>query len=275
MAALFHLEDYKEILISSLRQRKLIDPTFTHEKMASACRVQKTYLSKVLNHAGDLSSDQLYRAAKWLGLSDDEKRYLFYIYEYQKSEVIERKKELRESIERLKKKHSKTEHHIEGTTVTTKKTPTDLQDYYLNPDIQLVHIFLTIQKYCNDPSLIAKRIGISVNHLEKTLNTLERLGLILKKNGAVSVTQQDLHLSKTSGLYEPYRKLIRLKTLEKIQKGNDGKEYTFSVFFSADPKTREQIQERFFEFLKFTQKLVKSSKTTEVYQMNFDLLDWG
>lgn len=71
--------DYKILLKNSLETKKSsLGRAFTYESMAKACRIQKTYLSRVLNRDGDLSRDQLYRACEFLGFSAAEKEFVFF-----------------------------------------------------------------------------------------------------------------------------------------------------------------------------------------------------
>lgn len=68
---------------------------------------------------------------------------------------------------------------------------------------------------------------------------------------------------------------MRLKALDQIEKNPQHDDYCFSVIFSTHPKVRSQIQSKFLEFLNEVQKLVGEHPEENVYQMNFDLLEWG
>jgi hypothetical protein len=49
---------------------------------------------------------------------------------------------------------------------------------------------------------------------------------------------------------------------------------TLFVTFSADEKTRLQIHDRFLEFIRDIEDLVKMAPSENVYQLGFDLFPW-
>lgn len=72
----FNSTDYKYFLREALHEkRRQVNASFTYERMARACGINKTYLSRVLNsEAAHLSEEQLYLAATYLGLDSEQQR---------------------------------------------------------------------------------------------------------------------------------------------------------------------------------------------------------
>ena len=66
----------------------------------------------------------------------------------------------------------------------------------------------------------------------------------------------------------------RLHALEHIRKKPLHSQYAFSGYFSADPKTRDEVQAEFLNFLKRMEKKVAYAPAEAVYQVGFDLLNW-
>ena len=65
--------DYRKLLKEALLYKKSkFGQEFSFQAMSIACRLQKTYLSKVLNHHGNLDEDQVYLACQFLGFEEDE-----------------------------------------------------------------------------------------------------------------------------------------------------------------------------------------------------------
>ena len=60
--------------------------------MADHMRIQKPYISKVINNMADFSSDQLYMACDFLGFGEDEKNYMLLLLELERTTYTERKK---------------------------------------------------------------------------------------------------------------------------------------------------------------------------------------
>ena len=106
----------------------------TFQKMAEFCGVQKTYLSKVINHDAHLSTDQLYLALMYLGLEEDAREYSFLLYELERTQVNERRELFRKKIREIRNEKLKTEAHIDlkADVVSDEK----LAPYFLDPLFQ-------------------------------------------------------------------------------------------------------------------------------------------
>lgn len=266
--------DYKHFLKANLREKKTkISSRYTYECMAKACRIQTTYLSRVLNSGkAHLSEDQLFQACNFLGLSVDERRYMEILRSYAKSDVRERKEELMVKIQSVRARENKSERHL---TADTMMSTADLSDYYLDPNVMLVHIFLATPKFQADPRRICAKLDISEDYLMSVLSKLERMKLISLTDGHYVLVKENTHLSVDSPLYRPFRFMQRFKTIERVQKLPKERTYNFSVVFSATEAIRQEIRSRFLTFLKETELAVTNSSEEEVYQMNFDIFDWS
>ncbi len=271
---IFRYLNYKTILKAKIKELKEVrQGRFTFEALSRACRVQKTYLSKILNHDGNLNSDQLFRACEFLRFSEEEIDYIFLVYEYENTQVESRKKKIHQKIQFYKSKYEATESHIEVETQTVSSTQ-DLTNYYADPNFILVHMFCTVERFAKNPSLIGEHLNLSQKRILEVIDDLCKIGVLRKMNGSVQVLKDNTHLSKLNVLYKVYRSQMRLKALEKLNE-NESSNYSFSVVFSSVPSVRVNIQERFMAFLKETQKAVQSNEEEEIYQMNFDLLSWS
>lgn len=271
---IFKYLNYKAILKEKIKDLKEVRRgRFTFEALARACRIQKTYLSKVLNHDGNLNSDQLFRACEFLQFNEDETDYIFLTYEFENTQVESRKNKIRQKISSYKNKYEVTESHIEVETQAVAPS-VELTNYYADPNFILVHMFCTVDRFSRSPQLIAEFLGISQERNLEIINELCQMGVLKKTNGSVEVLKDNTHLSKLNVLYKVYRSQMRLKAIEKLNK-NENSQYSFSVVFSSSKAVRADIQQRFMNFLKETQKSVQSNEEQEVYQMNFDLLSWS
>lgn len=266
--------DYKSLIRARIEELQAQDGprAYTFEALARHCRVQKTYLSKVLNREGNLNPDQLYRACEYLRFQEKEREFVFLIYEHENTQIESRRKELKAKIEAIRSSQEKTEAHLDVQTQDNQTI--DLLKYYADADLVLIHMFLTIRRYALNPDLLLEDLSLGKPRLNKLLEDLEQMGVIRQEGSGWKVIKDNMHLSKTDLMYKVYRQNMRLKALEKMNK-EDSQAYSFSVAFSSEPKVREQIQENFMNFLKSTQKLVQSGQEKEVYQINFDLLSWS
>lgn len=270
---IFNILKYKAILKAKLVDLKAKKPgRYTFEALARACRVQKTYLSKVLNHDGNLSADQLYRACEFLKFSEDEFDYIYLVYEYETTQVDLRKKKIFEKITAYRRKYEVTESHIEAEIQKNSQTE-NLTNYYADPHLILVHMFCTVERFAKNPDSIGEFLGISKQRTAEIVTELCEMGVLKRSRNSIEVLKDNTHLSKLDTMYKVYRLQTRMKALELMNK-EENPYYSFSVVFSSTARVREHIQENFMNFLKQTQKLVQNGEEEEVYQMNFDLLNW-
>ncbi len=266
--------NYKDFLrLALIEKRKHVNASFTYSRMAKVCGIQKTYLSRVLNSdASHLSEDQLFQAGTYLGLTKDENKYLQLLRTYQKSDVLSFKAELKADIESIRALHERSESHL---AVETIESSVDLSSYYLDPNVMITHIFLAVERFRKDLKALALQLHFSDEYLSQILSKLEQMKLIKLTDGIYVLLKEDTHLPIDSPLYNPYRFMQRVKTLERIQRLSQEKTYNFSVVFSADEATRKKIKGKFLELLEFAGKAANGAKNEEVYQMNFDLFDWS
>ncbi len=271
---IFLFPDYKAAISAyAVEKKRLLGARFTFERMARSLGVQKTYLSRVLNSEGShLSQDQLFRAAAFLGLAKDERRYLSLLLERDRTTVEERRRELDEEINATAQTYRRSESHI-------KVDPTlsigELADYYLDPDVTLTHMFLAVERFRKDVRTIAAQLGVPPEAMASILQRLERLGMIVADNGGYRLQRETVHLPVDSPVFKPYRAMQRLKAIERCQKLPTDRAYNFSAVFSATQEVKDKIQVLFFALLKEAQTIVSSSPDEDVYQMNFDLFDWS
>jgi hypothetical protein len=270
---IFDFNDYKAAIKWSLIQLKERDPRANSRALADACRIQKTYLSRVMNRDGHFSSDQLHLACQYLGLHQKERKYISLLHEADRSVVLERKEALLRDARKLQSKALNVESYLSAESL--ERNALQSSRYYLDPTMQLIHLFLTIPRFAKNPRLIEEKLDIARPELEDRLAKLAALKIITWDGAKCVVLKGLLHLSPDSEVYPFYRILVRTKALEKLQKTVSKKDYSYSLWFSADEATRKTVQAKFLEFLIAIEPVIKAAPETDVYQLNFDLLSWS
>lgn len=274
--SLYEFLDYKQALRSVMEdRRKRFGSRFTFEKMAVACGVQKTYLSKVLNSSAHLNQDQLFAAVEYLNLEPSDYEYLSLLRESQSGLNSKRLKMIQEKINQIRKSKLKTEAVI---NIDPDQSIENLQwEYYTDIELQLVHMFLTVNTYSREPLRIISKIGIDELKLQNILLKLQRWKLIKYDGQKYLCSDPMRHLAEDSPVFKTFAILMRLKTIENIHLKNvtHNLDYFFSVMFSANPKIQEKLKKNLLNFIKETQKEVVTSKSEEVYQLNIDFFKWS
>ncbi len=271
---IFDAANYKQALQSVLEERrKTLGKIFTYQGMAKACRVQKTYLSRVFKGDAHLSDDQLYLAVDFLGMSPEERHYVTLLHQYERSGLEPRKRQIQPQIEAVRKRNLKTASHLNVEQLSAEAS--DFSEYFINPMMQLVHMYLMVPKFAKDLTRLRQNLGLPSADLAKILARLSQMGFIRFHQDKYEVVKDSFHLSPDSPIYQAYRKLLRMKALERLEKTQPDDSYGISVVFTATEDVRRKVQARFLAFLKEIEDEVRPAESAEVYQMNFDLFRWS
>ncbi len=273
---IYENEDYKQCLRSLMASRQQqFGARFTFEKMALACGIQKTYLSKVLNSPTHLNPDQLFSACEYLKLRPAETEFILLLRDSEIAINPRRANLLKTKITKIRNENMKTESAIqvarEGSVENNK------WEYYTDVDLQLVHMFMTIPTYSKEPNQICSKIGIDANRLQVILLKLQTWQIVQFRDGIYHVSDPKLHLPEDSPVFLAFGILNRIKTIEKIRqaKADKGDDYFFSVIFSASQKMQGRFKRKFLDLLKELQSEVIDSKSEEIYQLNIDFFKWS
>lgn len=265
--------DYRFVLSDVLTQRKAIDKSLTAQAMAATARISKAYLSQVLKGKAHLNQDQLFVVCDYLGLSQEERRYLVLLLEHGRSGNKNRREELAKRLKRIRAEKLETHHHLKVPVIEPGQE--DFSDFYLNPVNILVHIALTIPKFIKNPTKICEVYELSQEQLSDALRVLMRLGILSKDKESYRLNQTKFHLPSTSPIYKAWRNQMKLHALMGLQRAKKEDTYSLNVTFSASKKTKEQIQKKILALVNESEELVSSSPKEEIYQLSIDLFPWN
>ncbi len=271
---IYEYSDYKKALRETTEQiREKFGNRYTFEKMAHACGIQKTYLSRVLNGDSHLSADQVFTACEYLKLSEEETEFVGLLRELQTCSVAARKSRLTSKIEKIRSSHLKTENilHI--------KNELQLGDisweYYSDVDIHLVHVLLSVPRFASNPEKICGALGLSQTRFEEILFKLRRWNLVEMTKNKIHTNEFVRHLREDSPVFSTFAVMQRLKMLKKLQQEKSKNDYFFSAFFSAETTYQEKLKKEILKLLAGAKGHIENAKGENVYQLNIDLCLWG
>lgn len=271
---IYYFVDYRLVLKTLIEEQKNKNNKLNYSKLANDLGIQKTYISKVINGSAHLSTDQVYLIADYFSLSEEELDYFLLLLEYERSGVAIRKKKLLKKINYVQSQHRSIKKHLKTNSIDPLISP--LGEFYLDPYVKVVHIFLSISFYQKNYLKIAEQLQISQTQLTKIVNTLEKSNIIqwVPASKSYKILSQDLLLPKESPLCVAHQNLFRTISAQQILRLPIRDSLGMQITFSADDRTKNKIHERFLEFLKEMEILVKNATSEKVYQFNFDLFPW-
>ncbi len=269
--------DYRVIISTIMDERKKINTSITYQSLADSIRIQKSYLSRVMNGRADFSTDQLFMVCKHLDLTKEDTDYILLLLEYERSLYPERREELLEEIEKIRDEKRDSKHGLKRVE-EMKALEFDssiFSDYYTNSDYALVHMMLAVERMRTNLHEIREALNLTENRFSEILNKLEKMELIENQDGEIVVIKKRLHLPKGSKLEVPHMLLMKQKSSQHLLGLEKTERTSFIATFTSNRKSFKKIQDRFNEFLKDVQTLSSEGKATGCYQFNFDLFPWN
>lgn len=270
---LYELKSYQDIIHTYIEFQKSLGNRITYQKLAEVMRIQKSYLSKVMSNGASLNKDQLYLFAQYIELTHDEMEYLFLLLDIEKCGIHDLKKQLQSKALEISLSKTQSNNYLNKSSLNLQTE--QINEYYLSPENQLVHLALAIPKYQSDLELLKSDLRLGSSQFSKIITLLERLELIeLSAKGKTKIKKSNLHLSPNSPYFESWKNQFTLKASEWNKSLNEKEKYRFTVSFTADDDTRERIRLEFLKLLKTIESEVQKAPSKNLYQMNFDLFKW-
>ncbi len=272
---IFNSLSYVEIISNILKTRKKVNSQFTFSRLAEAMGIQKTYVSRVMKGDAHFTSDQLYLACKFFEFNEEETDFLQLLLEIARCQINARRKILMTRARKIQDRHRETKTTLAAEIVETPQS-TSYQSYYLDPLNLIVHTYLSIPQFRDNPKLLTHKLRLSTSGLEKILQTLQKLSLIRwnRNTESYEVLKDHLHLAGDSHINPAYQTLMRVASNDHCLRLRAEKKFNLAVTLSADTEAKNKIHDEFLVFLKAIEKYVRQASSEDVYQMNFDLFSW-
>jgi uncharacterized protein (TIGR02147 family) len=265
---------YRPLVRAQCLDWKKEKPGWTLHRIALKSKIQSPHLTNVLKEKAHLSSDQLHSLSLLFVWNPEETEYAHLLLERERSSLAARKTTLTSRIEEMRQKKLQPKANLKKEIIGSPGLESE-QRYFLNPHYSLINGFLGIPEFSRSPKKIAAALHLSEKKVLKMLKELEEMKLVIRESGAYQRVRTNFHLPQESPFCEPYMKLMQSIANHQIGQLAEEEKHNFNVVFSADAKTKDQIQAEFMRFLKAVEAIVKEAPPKSLYGMRFDLFAWG
>jgi uncharacterized protein (TIGR02147 family) len=265
MNQLFSTQNYRDFL------REIAYSTSTKRgfqaQLARAMGCQAAYLSQVLKGSSELTEDQAFKAAQFLGLSRLGVEYFVLLVRQARSSTPQLREHL--EVRRLEIVKETSEVQSRLNSENSKLEQTQLIRYFSSALPSTIHIATSSEKY-RTPELLAQRFGLSISRVKEILQFLGDIGLIAEKNRQWHYQNAPLHFPRESPLNVSHQLSRRRQAMTAIEE-NDPANLHFSSVFTADSETFDDIKSELLSYIEKSHAKVHASGTSEVYSMSLDL----
>jgi hypothetical protein len=260
-------------LRAAIEARKAVDARCTFAALAQRIKVQRSYFTNVLRSRGSFSQDQLFALCQALGSSAADADHLALLLEIDRCQLPERRKVLVARRDEERRGRLRTEAALQER----RQLPPDATaEYYSDPYCPLAHVFFSIPPYASQPWRVAQELGVTPEHLDRLIKTLERVGVLAKGvGGDLTFLPGHVHLPKESWLHQVYTAASRHLAVAQCQKRAHEADYFFSSSFSCSEATRRRLHATWLAALQSMSDDIQSSDPEQVYHVNFDLFRVG
>lgn len=269
---IFTYDRYRAAFRDLFEERRKLRPGWSSAQLAEKLRLQPSHLTNVIRGRAHFSSDQIYAIGGALDLSNEEISFLDLLMEFERAEQAVRKSKLQLQVQKLRDQNLRAEKAL--VSKENSLQPQDRERYWLDPNIELLHLYLSTKGAPSEPADIAREWGLPPDYVGDILVFLQKTGLIERHRGRWKVHPVSQHLPATSPLCKPQQMMKRMRAMELIQKLPADRIYSFSGSITMTEDTRLKIQGMFVKFLKEVESAVIDSESDSLYHLQFDLFPW-
>lgn len=259
--------DYRDIV-----RRRSRASGISFKSLAGATHIHTSYFSRVMTGKAEFSEDQLYLIGKALQLREKELELFLLMGSAHRTGVANHRNFLQKRINQMRSEENKLTDRLKG--VFTGLGEDTIGIYYRNPVTAEVHMFLTIDRFRQNPRLIARQLGLSERRLESELIKLEALGLISRDGeDQITMNQRAIHLDESHPVSRENHRNWRHDAIQHlIREEPQPSDYHLSAVFSCDEETKIKIREHLQKSLAHIQELVSQSSANErIFHLGVDL----
>lgn len=271
MANIFDFRDYRDAIIAAVESKKKTDGKFNFKSLAAQAKIQKTYLSKVLNKNGHLSADQVFAVAEVFGWTGEEVDYVTTLMEISRSQSESRRKNLQEKAQRIVESVRGPRREISSSL---RMTAEEVFEFYHTPWLLQVCTALDIPKFAKSPQELAAWFGITEQDIESLLATLLKLKMVEKTEKGFKLLHTTIQMTDYPLHNKVARYSVKLQTLQRLVGDHHKEDKSMYLLFAADREAKKVIQAKLQSFQKELLEHVRDSEAQVVYQLSLDFFAW-
>ena len=233
--------------------------------MAQAVNCQPSYISQVLNGAGDLSLEQGAQCHEILGHSALEAHCFMLLLQLARAGNSALQEYYSKQLLKAHEEHKFLQNRIDQKVGLSKR---DQQTYYGNHLNALLHVALTIEDL-RTPARLSQRFGLPLELVREALEFLVSAGLANEEEGSYTVGPKQIHLGRESKLVSRHHMNWRVKALENLDLAST-RDLHYSSVISHSLEDAPRIRNILVQALAEIQKIVKDSPAEDVFVLNTD-----
>lgn len=235
-------------------------------ELAKAMRCHPAFVSRVLAGEAQLNLEQAERAAGFLGLNHEERRYFLFLLQEERAGTDELRAFFREERESMLVQRREIRHRI---PVSERISVKHQAVYYSTWYYAAIHALVSVADY-RTPESLSLALNLPPAVVREAVTFLEAIGVLAKRGGQLVVGQRHIHLDRSSPLLKQHHANWRLQCIKQLDQAN-ADDFRYSGVFSLSHQDAARLRETMLRHLKEYLEVASRSPEETAYVYCVDL----
>jgi transcriptional regulator with XRE-family HTH domain len=260
--------NYRAIIREIVEARAAQKDGMSFTKLASVCRMQRSYLSQVMNLRNHFSNDQLYAVCEALGLPKSRRDFLMLLSEYERCKNPERRAFLQQKIQSLEAADSQTS---SGLSEAERDA---LDDYFCDPMAEVVLNFFRLEHYARNPQEVREVLGITARRWQEVMKTLRDCQFIVEGSDRI-LTPKGFPVPEAGSPADRIRHIMaRMRVTQQKLKQRYIDDFLYNLWYTTSHDAKKQIKINQLHLFKRIYEEARTTRQEKIYQLTLDVLSF-
>jgi transcriptional regulator with XRE-family HTH domain len=261
-------QNYRTIIREIVEARSAKKDGMSFTKLANVCRIQRSYLSQVINLKNHFSNDQLYAICEALELPKSQRDYLMLLSEYERCKNQERKAYLEQKIRKL---HDAEAGLASGMSEALRDA---LDDYFCDPWAEIVLNFFRIDHYARNPDEIREIVGMTRRRWDIVMKTLRDCQFIVDGPDRI-LTPKGFPVPEENSPADRLRHIMaRMRVAQQKLKQRYIDDFLYNLWYTTTRDAKKQLKINQLHLLRRIHEEARKTKQEKIYQLTLDVLSF-
>lgn len=267
MEVLFKQKNYREIIRELVEARSAKKDGISFTKLANVCRIQRSYLSQVMNLKHHLSNDQLYAICEALELPQSQCQYLILLSEFERCKNPERKAYLQQKIQKAHDSDA-----AQGVDSMSEAQRDALDDYFCDPMAEVVLNFFRLETYARNPTKVREILGMTTQRWQDVMKTLRDCQFIVESGGRI-LTPKGFPVPEENSPADRIRHIMaRMRVAQQKLRQRNIDDFLYNSWYTTNREAKKQLKISQLHLLRRIYEESKNTRQEKIYQLTLDVL---
>ena len=204
----FDYTHYKDYLKAALEARSR-EERGIRTRLAEAINCHTGYVSQVLNGNAHFSLEQSDLITRFLELNKDESAYLLLMVQFDRAGTKSLQDHFQNQMKEMVKKNLVLKNRLDFQKSLSRE---DQATFYSAWYYGAIHVLVTVPGV-NTPKAISQYLNLPLNKVNEVLTFLQKVGLIVEKEGRLVIGPSHIHLEDDSPMISKHHSNWRMKAI--------------------------------------------------------------